>query len=176
MATTELPLSTDPAAKSFEFIFDVALSTAIAANGEAEVRALAPNNRWLIHSLVHGRANHDRFHVHGYMDEGTTTTPFDMVVLNKMSRFHLSLDALKNIPQLRVQAADAIQLFGKKLHEHHDYIREHLEDIPAIRNWQWTADFSDPAAPAPLVKGHPQKLRSLTTKRQATGVEAEAGY
>jgi xylulose-5-phosphate/fructose-6-phosphate phosphoketolase len=115
------------------------------------------NNRWLIHTLVHGRANESRFHVHGYMDEGTTTTPFDMVVLNEMSRFHLALDALKHIPRLRVQAADAIQLFGKKLHEHHDYIREHLEDMPEIRNWQWTADFSDSAAPAPLAKGHPQK-------------------
>ena len=115
------------------------------------------NNRWLIHTLVHGRANEGRFHVHGYMDQGTTTTPFDMVVLNEMSRFHLALDALKHIPRLRVQAADAIQMFGKKLTEHHDYIREHLEDMPEIRNWQWTADFSDSAAPAPLAKGHPQK-------------------
>ncbi len=115
------------------------------------------NNRWLIHTLVHGRANEGRFHVHGYIDQGTTTTPFDMVVLNEMSRFHLALDALKHIPRLRVQAADAIQLFDKKLHEHHDYIREHLEDMPEIRNWQWTADFSDSAAPAPLGKGHPGK-------------------
>jgi xylulose-5-phosphate/fructose-6-phosphate phosphoketolase len=115
------------------------------------------NNRWLIHTLVHGRANEGRFHVHGYIDRGTTTTPFDMVVLNEMSRFHLALDALKHIPRLRVQAASAIQLFGKKLTEHHDYIREHLEDMPEIRNWQWTADFSDSAAPAPLAKGHPQK-------------------
>jgi xylulose-5-phosphate/fructose-6-phosphate phosphoketolase len=95
--------------------------------------------------LVHGRANESRFHVHGYMDQGTTTTPFDMVVLNEMSRFHLALDALKHIPRLRVQAADAINLFGWKLNEHHDYIREHLEDMPEIRNWQWTKDFSDAA-------------------------------
>ena len=115
------------------------------------------NNRWLIHTLVHGRANEGRFHVHGYIDEGTTTTPFDMVVLNEMSRFHLALDALKHIPRLRVQAAGAIQLFGKKLTEHHDYIREHLEDMPEIRNWQWTADSSESSAPAPLAKGHPQK-------------------
>ncbi len=115
------------------------------------------NNRWLIHTLVHGRANEGRFHVHGYIDQGTTTTPFDMVVLNEMSRFHLALDALKHIPRLRVQAADAIQMFGKKLNEHHDYIREHLEDMPEIRNWQWTADFSDSTASAPLAKGQPQK-------------------
>lgn len=115
------------------------------------------NNRWLIHTLVHGRANEGRFHVHGYIDQGTTTTPFDMVVLNEMSRFHLALDALKHIPRLRVQAANAVQLFGKKLNEHHAYIREHLEDMPEIRNWHWTADFSDSAAPSPLAKGHPQK-------------------
>lgn len=115
------------------------------------------NNRWLIHTLVHGRANEGRFHVHGYIDQGTTTTLFDMVVRNEMSRFHLALDALKHIPRLRVQAAGAIQMFRKKLNEHHDYIREHLEDMPENRSWQWTTDFSDSSAPAPLAKGHPQK-------------------
>jgi xylulose-5-phosphate/fructose-6-phosphate phosphoketolase len=115
------------------------------------------NNRWLIHTMIHGRANEGRFHVHGYMDQGTTTTPFDMVVLNEMSRYQLALDALKHIPRLRVQAANAINLFGKKLIEHHDYIREHLEDMPEIRNWKWTADFSDSTAPAPMAKGHPSK-------------------
>jgi len=115
------------------------------------------NNRWLIHTLVHGRSNEGRFHVHGYMDRGTTTTPFDMVVLNEMSRFHLALDALKHVPRLRLQAEAAIDLFGRKLTEHHDYIREHLEDMPEIRNWQWTADFSDAASPAPMAKGHPEK-------------------
>ena len=115
------------------------------------------NNRWLIHTLVHGRSNEGRFHVHGYMDHGTTTTPFDMVVLNEMSRFHLALDALKHSPRLRSQAAGAVALFGKKLREHHDYIRENLEDMPEIRNWQWTNDFSDSSAPAPLAKGHPSK-------------------
>ena len=115
------------------------------------------NNRWLIHTLVHGRSNESRFHVHGYMDHGTTTTPFDMVVLNEMSRFHLALDALKHIPRLRLQAENAINFFNQELQRHHDYIREHLEDMPEIRNWQWTKDFSDSAAPAPLAKGHPAK-------------------
>jgi xylulose-5-phosphate/fructose-6-phosphate phosphoketolase len=115
------------------------------------------NNRWLIHTLVHGRSNEARFHVHGYMDRGTTTTPFDMVVLNEMSRFHLALDALMHIPRLRLQAENAISFFNQELQRHHDYIREHLEDMPEIRNWQWTRDFSDAAAPAPLAKGHPQK-------------------
>jgi len=115
------------------------------------------NNRWLIHTMIHGRSNEGRFHVHGYMDQGTTTTPFDMVVLNEMSRYQLALDALKHVPRLRMQAADAVTLFGKKLNEHHDYIRQNLEDMPEIRNWQWTADLSDPAAPAPMAKGHPGK-------------------
>ena len=115
------------------------------------------NNRWLIHTLVHGRSNEGRFHVHGYMDRGTTTTPFDMVVLNEMSRFHLALDALKHIPRLRLQAENAITFFNQELQRHYDYIREHLEDMPEIRNWQWAADFSDAVAPAPLAKGHPQK-------------------
>jgi xylulose-5-phosphate/fructose-6-phosphate phosphoketolase len=115
------------------------------------------NNRWLIHSMVHGRSNESRFHVRGYMDRGTTTTPFDMVVLNEMSRFHLAMDALKHIPRLRSVASDVVDSFNRKLYEHHDYIRQHLEDMPEIRNWQWTADFSEPGTPPPLAKGHPHK-------------------
>ncbi|MFY9779754.1 MAG: phosphoketolase family protein [Candidatus Baltobacteraceae bacterium] len=114
------------------------------------------NNRWLIHSMVHGRSNEARFHVRGYMDRGTTTTPFDMVVLNEMSRYHLALDALFQIPRLRVAAESAVELFNAKLYEHHAYIREHLEDMPEITNWRWTADFSEASAPPPLAKGHPR--------------------
>jgi xylulose-5-phosphate/fructose-6-phosphate phosphoketolase len=114
------------------------------------------NNRWLIHSMVHGRSNESRFHVRGYMDRGTTTTPFDMVVLNEMSRFHLALDALSHIPRLRAAASSAVALFNRKLYEHHDYIRENLEDMPDIRDWHWTADFSEPRTPPPLAKGHPR--------------------
>jgi xylulose-5-phosphate/fructose-6-phosphate phosphoketolase len=112
--------------------------------------------RWLIHSMVHGRANESRFHVRGFNDEGTTTTPFDMVVLNKMSRFHLAIDALKHVPRLRSQASDAIDMFNRKLYEHHAYIREHFEDMPEIRNWSWTKDFNEPAAPPPLAKEQPR--------------------
>jgi xylulose-5-phosphate/fructose-6-phosphate phosphoketolase len=114
------------------------------------------NNRWLIHSMVHGRSNEARFHVRGYMDRGTTTTPFDMVVLNEMSRYHLAIDALNAVPRLRAEAADAIALFRAKLYEHHAYIREHLEDMPEIRNWHWTADVGAPSAPPPLAKGQPR--------------------
>jgi xylulose-5-phosphate/fructose-6-phosphate phosphoketolase len=106
--------------------------------------------------MVHGRSNESRFHVRGYMDRGTTTTPFDMVVLNEMSRFHLALDALSRVPRLRLEAAGAIELFKNKLYEHYGYIREHLEDMPEIRDWHWTADFSDPSEAPPLAKGHPR--------------------
>jgi xylulose-5-phosphate/fructose-6-phosphate phosphoketolase len=102
--------------------------------------------RWLIHSMVHARANEGRFHVRGFNDEGTTTTPFDMVVLNKMSRYHLAIDALKHVPRLRSQASDAIDMFN----------RQYFQDMPEIRNWSWTKDFSDPAAPPPLAKGQPR--------------------
>jgi xylulose-5-phosphate/fructose-6-phosphate phosphoketolase len=112
--------------------------------------------RWLIHSMVHGRASEGRFHVRGFNDMGTTTTPFDMVVLNKMSRFHLAIDALKHVGRLRSEASDAVDMFNRKLYEHHAYIRQHFQDMPEIRNWSWTKDFSEPGAPAPLAKGQPR--------------------
>jgi xylulose-5-phosphate/fructose-6-phosphate phosphoketolase len=112
--------------------------------------------RWLIHSIVHGRSNEARFHVRGFNDRGTTTTPFDMVVLNQMSRYHLAIDCLKHMPRLRSQASDAIDMFNRKLFEHHAYIREHFEDMPEIRNWHWTADFVQPDSPPPTAKEQPR--------------------
>lgn len=114
------------------------------------------NNRWTIHTMVHGRSNEGRFHVRGYMDRGTTTTPFDMVVLNEMSRYHLAIDALKQVSRLRSDVSDVIDMFTRKLREHHDYIRANLEDMPEIRDWGWTADFSETSNPPPLAKGHPR--------------------
>jgi len=99
--------------------------------------------RWLIHSMVDGRVNEARFHVRGFNDEGTTTTSFDMVVLNKMSRFYLPIDALRHVPRLRSQASDAIDMFEAKLYEHHVYIRQSFQDMPEIQNWRWTKDFSE---------------------------------
>jgi xylulose-5-phosphate/fructose-6-phosphate phosphoketolase len=60
------------------------------------------------------------------------------------------------VPRLRSQAADAVEMFDRKLYEHHGYIREHLADMPEIQNWRWTADFSEPKTPAPPAKGHPR--------------------
>jgi XFP C-terminal domain len=128
------------------------------------------NNRWLIHSMVHGRSIEGRFHVRGYMDHGTTTTPFDMVVLSEMSRFHLALEALKHIPRLRTNALGAIDWFNRKLFEHHEYIRQHLEDMPEIRNWHWTADFSEPGAPPPW----PRDIRARLCSRIANAAFSPA--
>lgn len=91
-----------------------------------------------IHQLVHGRPNPDRFHVRGFNEEGTTTTPFDMVVLNGMSRFHLCIEALRRVPGMRVKAADQIAECQDMLDKHHAYVHKHLEDMPEITNWTWT--------------------------------------
>jgi xylulose-5-phosphate/fructose-6-phosphate phosphoketolase len=108
---------------------------------------------WVMHSVVHGRANEARFHVRGFIDRGTTTTPFDMTVLNGMSRFHLAIEALKYVSRLRSSASDAIDLFERRLAEHRIYIREELKDLPEIANWRWTADFSEPTGPVPPAEG-----------------------
>jgi xylulose-5-phosphate/fructose-6-phosphate phosphoketolase len=110
----------------------------------------------VIHSMTHGRANEARFHVRGFKDAGTTTTPFDMVVLNGVSRFHLAKLALKYVPRLSSETAEAIDLFDRKLYEHHVYIRQNFEDLPEITNWSWTADFREPAAPPPVAVGQPR--------------------
>jgi xylulose-5-phosphate/fructose-6-phosphate phosphoketolase len=94
--------------------------------------------RRMIHDLVHGRPNPDRFHVRGYMEEGTTTTPFDMVVVNQISRYHLAMEALRRVPRLRSQSAHLVEAFESKLAEHRLYIREHLQDMPEIRDWTWS--------------------------------------
>lgn len=72
-----------------------------------------------------------------------------------MSRFHLAIDALKYVSRMRSTVSPVIDMFSRKLYDHHSNIREHLEDMPEIRNWHWTADFSEPSEPAPLAKDHP---------------------
>ena len=91
----------------------------------------------LIHRLTYRRANHANFHVHGFREEGTTTTPFDMVVLNELDRFHLALDAINRVPGLDQAAARAKQSFEEQLVEHGRYIIAHGEDMPEIRDWIW---------------------------------------
>jgi xylulose-5-phosphate/fructose-6-phosphate phosphoketolase len=90
----------------------------------------------IIHDLVHGRPEPERFHVRGFMEEGTTTTPFDMVVLNNISRYQLAIEAIKRSDHKNAETA--VAHFEKKLEEHHRYIREHLDDMPEIKNWKWS--------------------------------------
>jgi xylulose-5-phosphate/fructose-6-phosphate phosphoketolase len=94
---------------------------------------------WLIHRLSYRRRNHANLHVRGYKEEGTTTTPFDMVVMNNMDRYTLAIDALRRLPQFSAPADAAIQEFENKLVEHKSYIHQNGEDLPEVRNWKWPA-------------------------------------
>ena len=89
-----------------------------------------------VHAIIHGRTNTERFHVRGFIDEGTTTTPFDMVVRNKMSRFHLCTEALRRSGY--PQAGPLVEWCQEMLAKHQTYIREHFEDMPEVRDWVWT--------------------------------------
>ncbi len=91
----------------------------------------------LIHRLTYRRTNHDNFHVHGYHEEGTTTTPFDMTVRNDLDRYHLVLDVIDRVPGLAQDAAPVREAMVEKLAAHARYIVEHGEDLPEIRKWQW---------------------------------------
>jgi xylulose-5-phosphate/fructose-6-phosphate phosphoketolase len=93
---------------------------------------------WLIHRLTYRRTNHNNLHVRGYKEEGTTTTPFDMVVLNDLDRFHLVGDVIDRVPSLGSRAAYTKQFLRDKLLEHKAYIQRYGEDMPEIRNWRWS--------------------------------------
>jgi len=92
---------------------------------------------WLIHRLTYRRTNHRNLHVRGYKEEGTTTTPFDMVVLNDLDRFHLAEDVYDRVPLLASRAAYAKQELHGRLLDHRQYIHRHGEDMPEIRDWKW---------------------------------------
>ncbi len=93
----------------------------------------------LIHQLIYGRSNPGRFHVHGFTDEGTTTTPFDMVVLNRLDRFHLMADAIDRVPWLRGSAAYLQQGLWEKLVEHRRHVVAHGIDLPEVSDWRWSS-------------------------------------
>ncbi|MCZ8130522.1 MAG: phosphoketolase family protein [Steroidobacteraceae bacterium] len=95
---------------------------------------------WLIHRLTYRRNNHANLHVRGYKEEGTTTTPFDMVVLNDLDRFHLVMDVIDRVPKLGYRAARLKQYCRDKLTEHREYIVRHGEDLPEVRDWVWQSE------------------------------------
>ncbi|SFF72744.1 phosphoketolase family protein [Blastococcus tunisiensis] len=93
---------------------------------------------WLIHRLTYRRANHDNFHVRGYVEEGTTTTPFDICVMNRIDRYDLAIDVIDRVPRLATIGAHARDRLRDQLIEHRQYVRTHGQDLPEIRNWQWS--------------------------------------
>ena len=92
---------------------------------------------WLIHRLTYQRANHQNLHVRGYKEEGTTTTPFDMVMLNDLDRFHLVIDVIDRVPGLAETAAHLRQEMVDTRLRARAYTREHGEDVPEVRDWTW---------------------------------------
>jgi xylulose-5-phosphate/fructose-6-phosphate phosphoketolase len=92
----------------------------------------------LIHRLTYRRRNHSNIHVRGYLEEGTTTTPFDMTVLNRMDRFQLAVDVIHRVPRLEGIAERASQRFSEAIQRHKLHVSEYGEDLPEVRNWTWT--------------------------------------
>jgi len=101
---------------------------------------------YLIHRLVYKRTNHRNFHVRGFVEEGTTTTPFDMAVMNELDRFHLAIEAIERLPALKDKAAGLIATLKEKLSAHKAYVHEHGDDMPEIRDWKWP--YAKPEQPA----------------------------
>ena len=116
---------------------------------------------WLIHRLAYRRTNHSNIHVRGYKEEGTTTTPFDMVVVNDLDRFHLVADVLDRVPKLSSVAAYGKQAIRDKLIEHTQYITKHGDDMPEIRDWKWP--HAGPVSPEP-----PQETKDPAATAQQT--------
>ncbi len=102
----------------------------------------------LIHRLTYRRAGHRNLHVHGYQEEGTTTTPFDMCVVNELDRFHLAIDAIDRVPRLRDVSAHVREELRNALIRHSTYIRENGQDLPEIRDWRWGTDNNVPPTQA----------------------------
>lgn len=101
---------------------------------------------YLIHRLTYKRTNHANFHVHGFQEEGTTTTPFDMAVMNELDRFHLTMAAVRRLPDIGTEGTRVINDCKRSLEEHSGYVCEHGEDMPEIQSWSWaykTAEAGD---------------------------------
>jgi xylulose-5-phosphate/fructose-6-phosphate phosphoketolase len=92
---------------------------------------------WLIHRLTYRRTNHDNLHVRGYKEEGTTTTPFDMCVMNQLDRFDLAIDVIDRVPGIQNIAAHTRQMLRDKLIDHKEYIHRYGDDMPEVKDWKW---------------------------------------
>ena len=114
--------------QSFQDLFTAETDVVFAFHGYARA----------VHQLLHGRPSPERFHVRGFSEQGTTTTPFDMVVLNKMSRYHLVIEALRRSKCRTTGASELVEYCRAQLDKHSRYIVEHLEDMPEIENWTWS--------------------------------------
>jgi xylulose-5-phosphate/fructose-6-phosphate phosphoketolase len=97
---------------------------------------------WLIHRLTYRRHNHDNIHVRGYKEEGTTTTPFDMCVLNNIDRYQLTLDAVTRVPRLASRVDETRQWYSEAIQKHRLYVSENGEDLPEIQNWRWPSELT----------------------------------
>jgi len=100
---------------------------------------------WLIHRLTYRRTNHKNLHVRGYKEEGTTTTPFDMCVLNQIDRFNLARDVIERVESIGAEAAYVAQEIRDRLIDHRDYVTTHGDDMPEINNWKWSGASAQPA-------------------------------
>ena len=119
---------------------------------------------FLIHRLAYRRTNHRNLHVRGFKEQGTTTTPFDMVVMNDLDRFHLVGDVIDRVPGLRSRAAHLKQLLREKLIEHKHFIREHGQDMPEVREWRWSPTQQDNLSQT--ARG-PRRSRTLRAAKSA---------
>lgn len=113
--------------------------------------------------MTYRRANHDNFHVRVFKEEGTPTTLFDMAVLNELDRYHLAIEAIDRVGATGGKAAMAMQGFEDKLAEHRQYVREHDEDMPEIRDWTWERIWEAPS----LAPHSPKMRRRLSTAQCA---------
>jgi xylulose-5-phosphate/fructose-6-phosphate phosphoketolase len=110
---------------------------------------------WLIHRLTYRRKGHDNLHVRGYKEEGTTTTPFDMVMLNDLDRFHLVMDVIDRVPGLARRAAVLRQHMSDERLRHRAYTREYGDDSPDVRDWVWPGSAPPPQASTDAHRGQP---------------------
>ena len=110
---------------------------------------------WLIHRLTYRRTNHDGLHVRGYKEEGTTTTPFDMVMMNDLDRYHLVMDVIDRVPGLGSRAADVRQLMADTRRRARAHTREHGNDLPEVRDWTWSASVQPTESRSPSTTAQP---------------------